>query len=237
MTSTSNDHHYALFYYIRSMKNDYLFLLLGTLFLLSSCGSIRTSQRIEYLFLEHYIKDTADGKVPKTYTILTNYIPGSYTIGGHPSAMQHGEMYTIDVFLINPMTKETTSVDQGRKIAELLENDERCKPYLRKFQKQRTSGKINRYGSIAAMGMGITLLSTVPYSENPTKSHKSIRTAGTFMILGGILDWGVGGIARVIKKRSTILKAAYVHEFGPLPKHLPRITRKARSTLIQNTPR
>lgn len=210
----------------------WLFIFLGFL-ILSSCGAIRKANRIEYLFLDNYIKDTKNGQPPKGYSVRTSYLSGTTTINSAGNVHQGLGTYTIDATLIDTINNLSYAIDNGKGIFKLVKDNKACEPYYKKYLHQKRWKHIGRYGSIAAMGFGITIMASIDPND---ASKDKIGNLGAFTFIGGFFDWIGGGLTRISLRRTTVMQAAYVYQFGPLPKHLPRISKAAKWALLQSNP-
>lgn len=173
-----------------------------------SCSSIRTSQRIEKAFLNAYKKDTINGFVPKNYRVKE--------INANAQRLN---LKVIDVYLIDSITESEVIIDDFKSIKELAKNKKECKPYIKKFERQKMMQKINRYGSYGLMVGGIAILSSVGDTPTPSKSERIRGNAGAYTLLVGFLNWIGGGIDRQLIRRCTTMKIAYIYHFGKPPKN------------------
>lgn len=184
----------------------------GLLCLLSACGSIRTSNRIEKAFLNAYKKDKASGITPTTYRVTDELLE----LQGPTSVKRER---SIDVYLIDTTTHEEVSLDQFKKVIKLVSKNKNCTKYVKRFTRQKLAQKIHRYTALAAMAVGYTLLNSTSKSDNHQRTQQDKVTEGTgaFIMLAGFFDWISGGLDRLLMRRATAMKAAYVYHFGKAP--------------------
>ena len=197
--------------------------------IVSSCASIRSSNRIEKAFLASYKRDLANGQTPKTYTVTDKtfkgrqeYIRSTIKTPSGPNEVGHYrtslDVRSIDVYLIDTITGELIIIDDFKNIAKLTRDNIESQQYLKKFKRQKTMQKVHRYGAHALMVGGIAILSSVKEGSPPSKSERIKGNTGAYILLGGFFDWIGGSLARALNRRATTMKAAYVYHFGKPPK-------------------
>jgi hypothetical protein len=220
--------------YIRFMKAYYL---LFVFVIFSSSCAVRKANRIEYLFLENYMRDTVGGKTPSSYSVSTSYQEGGTSTNmssGHTT--HHIGTYIVQVEIRDTLNDNSYALDDPA-LLQLAKNNPNCLKYIKKYERQKTMKRVHRYGSLASMAGGITMLALSGGDDaTSTSAQKKLGNAGGYILTAGFLNWIGGGINRALQRRLTLMKTAYVYQFGSLPAYLPPISKKAKYALLKANP-
>jgi len=202
--------------------------------LFASCKSIRQSSYIEKRFLLAKVNDSVIIKDKMPYeVVLVKYVESGYSLPTFKSA-KSTKWSSIDITINDTINNNRFALDDRKAVFEFLKKDTLGIQYVNEFKRKKTTQKIHRYTSIAAMISGIFIMSKYGGDDsNPTKQEIRMGNTGGYLLTAGFLNWIGGAFGRAVNRRPVPMKAMYHYYFGPLPKKIPRVSRAEKKQIIK----
>lgn len=195
------------------------------LFSLSSCQSLYTGYYIDRQIVldEAKGKFNGSGKMPMKIYIESHISTRTldyYEASGRARQRTTSSPYKVmKIFILDTVKVQYVKIDDREGIYNLLKDDPNAQVYLNKYKSNERIRKINKYASYAAMGLGLALFSSGSNTTQPGTEPPAFRTSD-LLLLGGFLNWTVGGNHRLNVKRQLPMKAVYSYYYGKFPRFL-----------------